>query len=101
MNSKEISVSELKTLMQANKNLLLLDVRTYEERQAQHIGGIHIPLQELPERYQELDKNQDIVIYCRSGGRSMTAVNILSALGFMSLKSLSGGINAWLAANPK
>lgn len=58
-------------------NYNLLDIRTPEERAAFHIGGQHIPLNELADRYHELPTNKDLVIYCKSGVRSQKAIQIL------------------------
>lgn len=55
----------------------LLDVRTTEERAVFHIGGIHIPLQELQQRKEELASEKDVLIYCASGVRSAKAISVL------------------------
>jgi adenylyltransferase/sulfurtransferase len=54
-------------------------------------------MQQLPQRFQELDayRDKDLVIYCRSGGRSANVCNFLRAQGFQSVINLSGGILAW------
>ncbi len=55
----------------------LLDVREYRERKQHHIGGQHIPLGELPQRYQEINTEKNIVVYCESGIRSKRAIEFL------------------------
>jgi sulfur-carrier protein adenylyltransferase/sulfurtransferase len=73
----------------------LLDVRTDEERAQGHIGGDHIPLAELTQRYQKLDPDQKWVVYCRSGARSEQAGRFLCAQGFGRVYNLVGGMLAW------
>ena len=73
----------------------LLDVRTQEERDVDHIGGVHIPLQVLAEHLDTLDKEAKWVIYCRSGVRSEQAGRMLCAHGFAHVSHLCGGIKAW------
>ncbi|PCH76384.1 MAG: dinucleotide-utilizing protein [Flavobacteriaceae bacterium] len=85
----EISLAELK----ATKNsYLLLDVRTQEERDEFHIGGIHIPLDVLEQRFGEIDTDKEIVVYCKSGLRSKKAIHLLQGLGLdKMLINLKGG----------
>lgn len=91
-----ITVDELKQLLDKNEPLHLLDVRTENERQAFHIGGQHIPLQELPERIAEIPvDDKPIIIYCKSGVRSQVAVEMLDEAGIDNACNLIGGIIAW------
>jgi rhodanese-related sulfurtransferase len=79
-------------------SILLLDVRTASERQAQNIrGSLHIPLQELMQRISELEKyrNREVVCYCQSGNRSLIAAVRLRRSGF-NASSLDGGITEWM-----
>lgn len=62
----------------------LLDVRTYEERNGNTIGGTHIPLDELSARISELKTDKPLVVYCKSGNRSKQAIEILKNLEFSS-----------------
>ena len=75
---------------------LLLDVRTPGEYASGHIeGALNIPVQELAGRLGELkDKQRDIVVYCRSGGRSAQAKRLLSSEGFSSVHDL-GAMSRW------
>ena len=66
-----MTVDELKEILANKTPIALLDVRTQEERQEFNIGGYHIPLSELTQRWQELPKDQTLVVYCRSGGRNL------------------------------
>jgi rhodanese-related sulfurtransferase len=77
---------------------LLLDVRTPEEFASGHIpGAVNISVDALASRLSELPTNQPIVVYCRSGNRSVTASQILAEAGYTSIYDL-GGIIAWEAA---
>jgi rhodanese-related sulfurtransferase len=95
-----ISVDELKARLDAGEELLVLDVRTPEEyAQDGHIAGSTLlPLQELPQRMDELPKGQPIACFCRSGNRSRTACDQLAQAGFTNLVNVEGGIGAWRAA---
>lgn len=76
----------------------LLDVRTPEEYQEAHIpGSVLIPLDTLASRANELPQDETIVIYCRSGNRSLQAVNLLEEAGFDQVHSMDQGINYWIA----
>lgn len=80
-----------------NRSILLLDVRTDAERRARNIkGSLHIPLNQLNKRTEELMKykNKEIVCYCRSGNRSLSAALLLQKQGF-NVANLSGGLNHW------
>lgn len=75
---------------------LFLDVREVEEWNQFHIpGATLIPLGELESRVSELPKDQEIVVYCRSGNRSQSGRDILLAAGFTNVTSMDGGINDW------
>jgi rhodanese-related sulfurtransferase len=76
---------------------VLLDVRTTKERQVQLIpGSLHIPLQELARRVEELEKyrSREVICYCQSGNRSLTAAVRLRRFGF-NASNLEGGISEW------
>ncbi|RZN41358.1 MAG: hypothetical protein EF813_02630 [Methanosarcinales archaeon] len=74
----------------------LLDVRQPREYESEHIPGAKlIPLGELEHRYKELDNNQGIISYCRTGHRSMAASTILRNHGLENVYNLNGGIRAW------
>ena len=90
-----ITPQELQDLMTSKTNFTLLDVRTHQEIEIVSLGGVHIPLNELPNRINELDQESHIVIYCHHGVRSLAAVGILQSNGFNQVQHLSGGIDAW------
>ena len=74
----------------------VIDVREPDEYQIAHVNGVPLyPLSVLPQRFTELDPNQQMYIHCKSGIRSMKALHFLRGQGFKYLKSVKGGINAW------
>ncbi len=91
----EMTVQELKGRIDRQTAPLLLDVRQEEEHAFVNIGGTLIPLNDLPQRFGELDPSKEWVVYCRSGSRSANAVRFLEQRGFTNVKNLRGGILAW------
>ena len=93
----EISVSELKALIDAGRRPFILDVREPHEYDIANLNGKLIPLAQLIDRWGEIKPYLDelVVVHCRSGGRSAQAVSILQAFGFSNSKSLTGGTLAW------
>jgi rhodanese-related sulfurtransferase len=80
-----------------DRNIVLLDVRTEAERRAQSIrGSLHLPLQQLGQRVKELEgyRSKEIICYCRSGNRSMSAAVLLHKRGF-NVANLKGGLAEW------
>ncbi|MEZ4985148.1 MAG: molybdopterin-synthase adenylyltransferase MoeB [Saprospiraceae bacterium] len=76
-----------------NKSFQLLDVRTKEERQRQHIGGTHIPLDQIADyNIQMVDNNLPTIIYCQTGRRSHQATQLLMSMGLQQVFNLEGGI---------
>lgn len=79
--------------------VLLLDVREQDEWDAGHIPNTtHIPLGELSSRVDELPKDQEIVVVCRSGNRSAEGRDILLQNGFTNVTSMAGGVSDWSSA---
>ncbi len=77
----------------------ILDVRQTDEWKSAHIdGAVLIPLNELSNRLNEVPKDREVIIYCRSGKRSNSAKNLLLSSGYHNVMSLRGGINAWIRA---
>ncbi len=91
----QMSVTELKQKLDAGEDVFILDVREPYEYQIAQIGGHLIPLGELPNRLGELDTAKNIVVQCKSGGRSQRAAEFLAQNGFKKLHNLAGGILAW------
>jgi len=91
-----ITVQELKRRLDAKEKFVLLDVREKFEYDICRIPGSKlIPLGELPSRMSELDSADDIVLQCKTGGRSAKALKLLREAGFDKLNNLDGGITAW------
>ena len=92
-----ITQEEAKNLMDTQENYIILDVRRQDEYAEKHIpGAILIPHDEIEERAEkELpDKDQLILVYCRSGNRSKQASEVLERLGYTRIREF-GGINTW------
>ena len=94
---EQITPAEAKALMDSEDGYVILDVRTSEEFAERHIeGAILIPDYEIREKAESIltDKDQLILVYCRSGRRSKNAANELATLGYTNIKEF-GGINDW------
>lgn len=102
----ELSVSDVKAMLDSGASFFLLDVRQPEEHSIGRIEGAHlIPLPDLPNRIDEIRElagDRQIVAHCHHGGRSLNAAAILRQGGLMQSKSMAGGIDAWsLQIDPK
>ena len=95
----EITVSTLKERLDSGETPFILDVRRKEEHEFVNIGGRLIQLDYLPDHLEELEahKDEEIIVYCRSGARSGRAVQFLQSQGFEKAVNLTGGILAWSA----
>ena len=91
----EISVHQLKERIEKGEKVFLLDVREPYEYKVANLSGHLIPLGQLADRVQELDREKEIVVYCHHGNRSAFAVQFLKNEGFESVLNLAGGIDAW------
>lgn len=90
---KEVSREEARKLI--DEGAQLVDVRAEHEWEVGHIAGAtHLPLDELPERAGEIDKDRPVVLYCRGGTRSTMATTALAEAGYDAAK-LSEGIVGW------
>jgi len=96
-NPDEVTVQDMKRALSDPKSgIKVIDVREPDEYQIAHIDWVPlIPLNTLPQRFTELDPNQAIYIHCKSGIRSLKAVQFLKEQGFKYAKSVKGGISAW------
>jgi rhodanese-related sulfurtransferase len=94
----QLDPEQLQRLRQAGA-VNLLDVRTDPEVARGFIAGaMHIPLNQLPGRYEELDPQALLVVYCQSGARSAQACAWLAERGFAQVHNLQGGVLAWVRA---
>ena len=92
---KEITTTEMQQKLENGETLHMIDVREEDEVAAGMIpGAIHIPLGEIPERLEELDRATPYVFICRSGGRSGRAAEFLEAQGF-DATNMVGGMLDW------
>ncbi|MGA3100340.1 MAG: molybdopterin-synthase adenylyltransferase MoeB [Terracidiphilus sp.] len=91
----QLSVKDLKRRIDAGENLFILDVREPFEYQIANIGGKLIPQNEVPQRIGEIDRNQEIIVQCKSGGRSQRIAEFLKQSGYPNVTNLAGGILAW------
>jgi adenylyltransferase/sulfurtransferase len=95
-NQWETTVEELKRRLDRHEDVFILDVRNPEEYQICRIpGSTLLPLPQLAQRFRELDPEREIIVHCKSGMRSIKAVNFLREQGFRNIKNLKGGILAW------
>jgi sulfur-carrier protein adenylyltransferase/sulfurtransferase len=92
----DISVEDLKRLRDENADFVLIDVREPHEYEICHLDGKLIPLRTLASRLGELDPHAHIVVHCRTGGRSASAVKAMRGAGFDNAWNVNGGIIAWI-----
>src|SRR3954463_1235829 len=93
----EITPVELKKKLDAGETPLIVDVREPNEYQINRIAGSTlIPLGELPRRYQELPRDREIILQCKTGARRGRAQDFLKSVGFARVKNLKGGIRDWI-----
>ena len=98
MHIPQLSPAELPRWRQDGKAFLLLDVRTDEETAICALpDSIHIPMNLIPLRSNELPDGLPIVVYCHHGIRSLHTAMYLADAGFETLYNLQGGIDAWAA----
>jgi adenylyltransferase/sulfurtransferase len=96
-NDWEITAVDLKKKLDAGETPLIVDVREPNEYQINRIAGSTlIPLGELPRRYQELPRDREIILQCKTGARSGRAQDFLKSVGFARVKNLKGGIRDWI-----
>ena len=95
-DSGEITPAELKSVLDTGEKLTILDVREPDEYEISSLpNSILIPLGQLPSRMNELNRQDNIVVHCKMGGRSAKAVELMKQAGFNQVKNLTGGINRW------
>jgi rhodanese-related sulfurtransferase len=93
---KQVTAEELKSLLQTDSSVILLDVREEYEHAEFNIGGLLCPLSELFDHTNEIPKDKPVVVYCKMGIRSQIAIQRLEQrYQFTNLVNLQGGIEAW------
>ena len=96
-NATEITSVDLKRRLDRGDAIKIVDVREPNEYQINRIAGSTlIPLGDIPKRYEELDRNDEIVVQCKMGGRSAKAADFLRSVGFTKILNLKGGILDWI-----
>lgn len=94
---RKISAEEAADMMEKERDYIILDVRTYKEFESGHIpGAICVPNESISDKdiFELPDKNQLIMVYCRSGNRSRQAAEKLVNKGYTNIVEF-GGINSW------
>ena len=93
---KQVTAEQLRTLLEENPQLHLLDVREEHEHNEFNIGGNLTPLSELFDHVSDIPKDETVVVYCKMGIRSQIAIQRLEQrYQFSNLVNLQGGIEAW------
>jgi adenylyltransferase/sulfurtransferase len=96
VSTTDIAPQDVKAMIDAGADFVLVDVREPHEYQICKIDKAKlIPLGDVPKRLDELDKDADIVVHCKMGGRSAKACDVLRASGFKKVRNMTGGILAW------
>jgi adenylyltransferase/sulfurtransferase len=91
----QITAKELKRRIDAGEQVYILDVREPWEYKTAQIGGTLIPMNEIPQRLSELDRDHEIIVHCHHGVRSQRVAEFLQQSGFPRVINLAGGIDAW------
>lgn len=93
---KNITSREAKALLDKNKGIFLLDVRTLQEySQGKIAGSVLIPINEFERRIREVPKNRAIIVYCAVGSRSKPVASFLSQQGYRDVYHMSDGLVGW------
>jgi len=94
--STEVTPVELQRRLAEHEPLVLLDVRQdWETRLCRLDNALHIPIEEIELRTDELDPAAEIVVYCHQGVRSAAVAEYLRGLGFAKVRNLAGGLDGW------
>ena len=101
-SSDVLDAKSARTFLETTRNSSLVDVRSLEEYEKQHPqGALNIPLADLAKGEPALlseDKDTPILTVCKVGERSLHGMLLLKAQGYRNVKSVAGGLDAWLAA---
>jgi rhodanese-related sulfurtransferase len=97
MSFRDLDPTDALAELEADPSLRLLDVRTDREHRSHRLpGAVLIPVQELQQRWQELDADAEWLVYCEHGRRSVVACELLARVGFRRLRNLRGGMAHWI-----
>lgn len=93
---KQFTVEQLKEYIDAGKDTVILDVRETWEYETCHLeNSLHIRMSEIPARLDEINPDDEIIVLCHFGTRSMQVITYLQTKGYNNLINLEGGIDAW------
>ena len=92
---KEITVTDLKSKIDNQEDIQLIDIREEYEQDICSIGGQLIPMGEVMGSLDKISKEKPVIVHCRSGKRSAAIVMHLETMGYENLYNLKGGILAW------
>jgi len=96
---REMTVEELKARRDRGESPLVIDVREdWELKLARIPDVLHVPMNQLPARLEEFEREAETVVMCHAGGRSLRVAHFLVGKGFKNVANLSGGISAWSQA---
>ena len=97
--TRRITPTDLAAALQADDDLLVLDVRQPGEWEAGHVeDALHIPLPQLERRIHEVPTDREIAVMCKAGYRSSTAASLMARHGISSVQDMIGGFDAWVEA---
>ncbi len=89
-----LSANETEILMEQGG--VLVDVRTFSEYEPDHVpNSLHIPVDELPQRYEEIGQNSRIIFICQAGGRAYSAAEFMTSIGATDIFVVNGGMSSW------
>ena len=91
----QITAKELQRRIDADEQVYILDVREPWEHKVAQIGGKLIPMNEIPQRLSEIDREREIIVQCHHGIRSQRVAEFLQQSAFPRVVNLVGGIDAW------
>jgi rhodanese-related sulfurtransferase len=97
-NYTNLTSQEFKGLMDSEKEIIILDVRTPSEAKNGKIKGAKVidwMSSSFKSETEKLSKDKTLLVYCRSGNRSGSACNVLGSMGFKNVYNLKGGVMAW------
>ena len=91
-----IDSTEAVSLLESDGGYVLVDVRTHSEYDADHAPwAVHIPVDELPQRYGELGQTERVICVCQAGARSAAAAEFLLSIGARDVYNVTGGMSSW------